>query len=244
MIDTVLTENSDSTKITRMHFIMPFVLQSIAWPLGRLALHFFVRLKVEGKENLEAAAKKNNVGIIFAVTHTHELDAVMVLSGVLPFSKLFPMFYVTRNRKKYTTTQGFGWRSYLYSFPTFFSSWGAHQYIAGQRDYTKSMPYHELLLQHGKSVCIFPEGKIVDSQGVRKMHGGVSYLSEKTNAFIVSVHISGVSNMNMSEFMTRKRRATIIYGAPVQAKNIINQSDPVPDRYQNAARLLMFGKSN
>jgi len=234
--------NTDAHKVRRIHLIMPAILQGIAWPFGRLALNFFTNLQIEGKENLKEAileSKKRKRGVIFAVNHTHELDPILSLVSIPPTSKLFPMFYVSHDRKKYADKKYFGIRSYIYSFPAFFSSWGAHPFISGQKDYTKSMPYHENLLRLGKSVCIFPEGKIKQSDdGVRKVHGGVAYLAESVNAIIVPITISGADNMSITDFLTRKNHIKVVYGTPVNVNDILDKTLPIPECYQKAAEKI------
>lgn len=230
--------------VRRIHFLTPVLLQSLAWPFGRLALNFFTRLNLQGKENLKKAiaeSRQRGVGVIFVLNHTHELDPVCVLVGTSPLSPLFPMFYLTHDREKYSDKKGLGWRRHLYSSPLFFTLWGAHPYIASQRDYQKSMPYHERILKMGKSVCIFPEGKIKEGTDStpRKVRGGVAYLTEATNAVVVPVTISGIENISMSEFFTRKRTLKVVYGTPLHSDDINDTILPVPERYQHGAQKIM-----
>lgn len=228
--------------IRRIHFLTPAILQGIAWPLGRLALDFFCRLSIEGRENIDQALKlsrEQGTGVIFAVNHTHELDFSFPLVAIPPFSPLFPMFYVTHSRDRYAATKGLGWRRYIYGFPAFLKSWGAHPYVAGQRDYTKSMPHHEHLLRCGKSVCIFPEGKIRAEDTERRVHGGVSYLAEATQSIIIPITVSGTNGMRFSEFILRKRSIVIHYGDPLSPKEVVDSNLPIPRRYQEAAKKII-----
>ncbi|MBF05546.1 hypothetical protein CL644_02460 [bacterium] len=231
-----------SFSIRKIQLLTPAILQGIAWPFGRFAVHFFTHLKIEGKENIKKAAqygRENNVGAIFAVNHTHELDFLFPLVGVSPLSPLFPMFYVAHARKKYGEKTGFGFRRYIYSFPAFLTSWGAHPYIADQNNYSKSMPFHEILLDKRKSVCIFPEGRIQKDAADRKIRGGVAYLAEATGAAIVPIAISGAKGMNARSFFKRERTITIKYLPPLFIKDIEDSTLPIPERYKDSAEKLM-----
>jgi len=214
----------------------------LAWPFGRLSVNFFTHLSIEGKENLRAAkaiSRERGVGVIFAINHTHELDFLFPLVAIPPFSQLFPMFYVAHGSSAYSDNKGLGWRRYIYGLPAFLKSWGAHPYIPNQQDYTKSMPYHEKLLSLGKSVCIFPEGKIKKEGSEQTIHGGVAYLAESTNAIIIPIVVTGARGMNNSEFFKRKRHVTISYKKPTNVSDVIDSTLPIPERYQKAAEVIM-----
>ena len=243
-----MTANNDTNEPTIpivrwIDLFTPALLQGTAWPFGRLAVNFFTHLEINGKENLVAAqkiSKEHGIGVIFAMNHTHELDFLFPLVAVPPTSKLFPMFYVAHGRSVYSDNQGLGWRRYVYALPIFLKSWGAHPYIANQKDYTKSMPYHEELLKIGKTVCIFPEGKIKKNDGEKKTHGGVAYLSETTNAFVVPISVSNAKGMKMSDFLKRKRYITISYGVPISPEKLLDATIPVPERYKKGAEKIML----
>ncbi|QSH39594.1 1-acyl-sn-glycerol-3-phosphate acyltransferase [Candidatus Kaiserbacteria bacterium] len=231
-----------SFSIRKIQLLTPSLLQGFAWPFGRFAVHFFTHLTIEGKENIKKAShyrKQNDVGTIFVVNHTHELDFLFPLVGVSPLSSLFPMFYVAHARKKYSEKTGFGLRRYIYSFPAFLTSWGAHPYIADQKDYSKSMPYHEILLRNKKSVCIFPEGGIRKEGADRKIRGGVAYLAEATGAAILPIAISGAKGMNSRSFFKREKMITIKYLPPLFIKDIEDTTLPIPERYKDSAKKLM-----
>lgn len=241
-MDNQAYTQTQAPKVRRLHFVTPALLQGAAWPLGRFAVDFFGRLKITGRENLEAAISKSREsgnGVIFALNHTSELDFMFPLVAIPPFSPLFPMFYVTHGRLRYLNKADFGWRRYIYGLPAFLKSWGAHQYVAGQHDYGKALAYHVQILEMGKSVCIFPEGKIKKEPGEKRAHGGVGYLSEATGAVVVPIAVSGASDMSMGDFFGRRRKLRISYGVPLSTNDIIDSSLSVPERYQEAAEKIM-----
>jgi len=240
-----LTQQTDfpkPAKVRWFHILMPSFLQGVAWPLGRFLVHYFTHLEITGKEHIQEAIrekKRRGTGVVLIINHTHELDFLFPLVGIPPFSNLFPMFYVAHGRKKYTEKTGFGLRRFIYGFPAFLTSWGAHPYIAGQKDYTKSMPFHENLLRAGRSVCIFPEGKLQKEGVVTQARGGAAYLAEATNSILLPVMISGAKGMSFHDFLKRNRHITVSYGKPLAIKDVIDTSFPIPERYQKAAQHII-----
>lgn len=228
--------------IRRVHLVTPALLQGATWPLGRLALDFFTHLEITGREHLRDALRVSRArgrGVIFALNHTSELDFMFPLVALPPLTPLFPMFYVTHGRSRYLQKRDLGWRRYVYGLPAFLTAWGAHRYIAGQKNYARAMPHHVKLLRLGKSVCIFPEGKIKKKVGEKRAHGGVGYLAEASGTVVVPIAVSGASRMSASDFLLRRRRLRITYGAPLHPHDIIDASLPVPERYQKAAERIM-----
>lgn len=225
-----------------LHLVGPFVLQGIAWLPGRLLLHFFMHMRVRGVEHVRAAereARKRGVGLIFACNHTSELDFSFPLISLPPTSIAFPMFYVVRENTSYATNKEFGWRRFLYGFAPFFRAWGAHPYVPKQHDYAKALPYHVLLLQLKKSVCIFPEGRFKHSPQNYRVRGGVAYLAESTGALVVPVYIHGSRGLTKKRFFTRALRLTVTYNAFFESKDFIAVDEPIPQRYKTGAEKLM-----
>ena len=136
-----------------------------------------------------------------------------------------PIFYTSRERAFYVNA---GWRKYFYG-GFLFKIWGSHPVLAGLKDYEKSLGTHIEILQHGKSVMIFPEGgipKMLDVMGGtgkvmenKAARGGVIYLAEKTRAPIVPVAISGAYRIGLGDIFSRKRTVTIEVGKPIPKIN-------------------------
>jgi 1-acyl-sn-glycerol-3-phosphate acyltransferase len=219
-----LQENERSQDVELMqwwHALSATILQGIAWPFGRLTLDFFCNLRVTGQENLHHATvlkHKINGGVVFALNHTSELDPVLSLVAVSPFSPLFPMFYVSRDGSKYKQDK-FGWRKYIYS-NAFFGFWGAHSTLSGFNDYKKSLRLHAELLAHGHSVCIFPEGGISKDGRLGQARGGAAYLAKETDSVVIPVAISGAWHMTNEDFFKRRRHITVSYGEPVLGRDL------------------------
>lgn len=222
-------------------FISAWVLQNIAWFPGRLMLHFFVHLKVEGTEHIREAAKrsrKEKKGILFAINHTNELDPIVLLAGIRPFSGPYPIIYTARPGNHYKNNHFAGWRGMLFSSDVFMHLWGAFPIIPGSKDYSVSLPIFVDILSRGHSVALFPEGKITRDEFRGEARGGVAYLAEQTNCLIVPVFIDGLWKLRKTgDFWKRKRKARVVYG-PVFTENEIPQSEG-ENMYRDKAEFIM-----
>jgi 1-acyl-sn-glycerol-3-phosphate acyltransferase len=226
--------------------LAPFLLQALAWLPVKALLHFFLKLKIVGRENIASAVHMRDtykVGAIFAMNHTSELDPIVVLMGISPFSSLFPMHYVTYRDKVYKNTAHFGWRSFIYG-ERFFRLWGGYPSQSGHRDYSIALQKHVTLLKEMKSLTIFPEGNISRTGVMGKAHGGLGYLASELPVIIlpVAIAIQGGANVAPSDFFLRRRRITLIYGKPVLSTqfvpNFASQGDEV-EQYRAIGQYLL-----
>ncbi len=217
--------------------ISPFLLQNLIWVPTRLILKFFGRFRIAGRQNI------NNLpgGVIFAVSHTSELDAIVLPAAMSFLSRHLPMFYVSRGKGLYKNS---GWRQILYG-GLFFKAWGAYPAIFGIKNYEASLVYHLEILSAGGSICIFPEGKINHDGQLKTAKGGVSYLSWKTGKPVVPVLISGIRQMKMRDFFLCKRKIHITFGEAVYPNKLFvfcnNQPkiDDLLDNFLGAAQIIM-----
>ena len=218
-----------------LFFLSPLILQKAIWHATRAILFFFCRFEVCGLENLEDIINLRSYlnhkgGVVFAANHSSEMDAIVVPAALPFFSSLLPIFYVSRPRAFYKTS---GWRQVLYG-GFFFKLWGAHSIVSGSRNYEQSLAMHVKILEKGGSVLIFPEGrKTRDGNIGSEAHGGVAYLARHTGYPVVPVRIFGDFNMTLGDFFLRKRRISVVFGAPIfLAEN--NQSD-----YKKDAEIIL-----
>ncbi len=202
--------------ISWYHRVLPTILQLTAWYPGRLALHVFLSLKVIGEDNVRAAqrlAEKNNTGVIFCCTHVSEFDPIIILAGVRPYTRRFPMFYVSAPVKEFRE-EDYGWRNIFYGSRSFFISWGSFPLIRGTGDYAQSLATHKEIVERGWSLCIFPEG------GIKKKKpepgGGVGYLAAATSCVVVPVHITRTHKHEPPSFIKGDIEMTITYADPVR----------------------------
>ncbi len=207
-------------KLRWYRVLIPYVVESLAWIIVRPMLTFFIHMRVYGSANVRAAekmAKHYNVGLIFAMNHTSELDVMFALPSVYPFSYSFPMFYVSRPNKAYQAGV-VGWRRLIYG-NWFLGLFGGHSLNMGSGNYAITLQKSVEILKKGHSVCIFPEGRISEDGKIAKIHGGLGFLAEETRAVIVPITVTGVWDITMREFFTRKRHVTLKYHEPVHASH-------------------------
>ena len=116
---------------------------------------------------------------------------------------------------------------------TFFKLWGSHSAISGYRDYGVSLSNHIQIIQHRHSMIIYPEG-ITTPTGevmIEWAHGGVAFLAEKTGLPIVPIYIQGVRRMKFwKKFILRRRRARIVFGKPIYARELFENLNSRPER--------------
>ena len=206
----------DSFSKTRV--LIPFFLQSVSWPIMRLLFGIFTRFEVKGKENLKGSKE---TGVIFAANHLSELDPILV-TGALPWLGRFsPLFYVSLQKEEYDES---GLMQHLYG-GLFFKAWGAYPAFIGLKDYEKALINHINILNSCGSVCVFPEGKTTRTGQIGEGKGGVTYLSQKTQATIVPVGISGVFKMGFFDFLLRKRKIIVEFGKPILPEDLGSNED-------------------
>ncbi len=227
----------------RYYSLAPRVLQTIAWVPGWLMLRWFLHLRIRGWDNVRTASKlarARGVGIIFACTHVSEFDPIIVLAGVPPYSRAFPMFYVSSPDKTFRDHR-FGWRRFLYG-GLFFRSWGAYPLVAQQKDYAKSLHAHVLLLEDGASLCVFPTGSIAREGVEYRIRGGVGYLTDAAKALVVPVRITKDSfeRITVASFLKGTHYFTLTYGEPMQNERFSHGlATDDPQRYQTIAQRIM-----
>lgn len=186
---------------------IPLILQFIAWPIAWISFNTCFALRIQGKENFP----KFSSPVLFASSHTHHLDPILIRNALPWLAYYSPMFYVARKRELY---QWHGWRAVLYS-DAFFRAWGAYPAYAGNNDYEQSLKHFLALLQSGRTVTIFPKGmQRHDKPPVSHVRGGIGYLALTTGTPVVPVSIQGLTDHAQTRFFARKR-VTVTFGEPL-----------------------------
>jgi len=214
----------------------PTFLERFIWPATRIILKACAHFTVRGTENLETLPR----GVIFAANHSSEADPIVVPAALPFFSKHLGVFYTSREQSFYRRS---GWRQKIYG-GTLFKLWGAYPVKAGTHDYETSLRNHIELLQKGKSVCIFPEGKKTDTGTIGEAKGGVGYLSLRTGRPVVPVAISGTYGLRLRNFIRGKSHIIVSFGKPLYPKDLFENPDTVTIRHDHdecraAARKIM-----
>ncbi|MDP3697018.1 MAG: lysophospholipid acyltransferase family protein [Candidatus Taylorbacteria bacterium] len=216
--------------------ISPGFLQRFAWIPLRVVLTVFCSLKIRGVENIESIEGS----VVIAISHTSELDPLLVVACMSFFSRHLPFFYVTREKKFYSNMD---WKRLIYG-GTFFKLMGAYPALVGLKNYEIALQHHLNFIRDGKNVCIFPSGKIALGEKSLKARGGVSFLAQKTNRPIIPILIQGADNISLWDVFSGKRKITVTIGMPLWSKDIFRDGKNAlinKDRndYEEAATILM-----
>lgn len=177
---------------------MPNILQHFAWIFLRIYILLSRSVEVEGIENI------NNIksNVIIASNHTSEFDPLLLVA-CLPFSsKHLPLIFVSRERSFYKKN----WKRFMYG-GTFFRMIGAYRAHAGMNNYEKALEDHIDALNSGKTVCIFPIGRIHQLGETKLAKAGASFLAQKTQLPLVPVLIQSRSD--------KRTKTKVIFGKPV-----------------------------
>jgi 1-acyl-sn-glycerol-3-phosphate acyltransferase len=197
------------------------------------------RMKVDGWDNIRAAEqyKKEGRGIVFAINHVTELDVIIVVASIIfKFSPLVPIHYVSMEKEGYKDFSGI--KKYLWG-GWVFTLLGAYPVYRGKGDYEQALKNHIELLEAGKSVGIFPTGRM--NKTTDWMHdearGGVAYLAQRTNALIVPVRIGGLEGFSMKKFLQGAFRMRVTFGEPIEYRDIAPEDDSSGvDEYKAVAK--------
>ncbi len=192
------------------------LLQRLIYVGFYLFLKVFLRLEIKGQEHLNSVRGP----VILAMNHTSELDPFVVLLALPFFSSLFPVHAVAYQFDEYTKPS-FGLRRFLYQ-KEFFKLLGAIPIESGHHSYEFALHKHIELLKKGQTVGIFPEGKVTQDGKIGPARGGLGYLSYSTKAVIIPIGIKTLFNINISDFIMRKRKLTIVIGVPLSPQDIID----------------------
>ncbi|MBU1557519.1 1-acyl-sn-glycerol-3-phosphate acyltransferase [Patescibacteria group bacterium] len=203
----------------RLYFLPPLILQTIIWIPTRIYFKLVHSYSVQGLKNLKRL-KHNKNGVIFAVNHSSELDPIMIPASLPFLSHMMPMFYVSREKKFYDNS---GWRQHIYG-GRFFNAWGAYTVYTGLKNYDLSLKHHIKILNDGRSVCIFPEGRKTRDGNIGEGKPGTSFLSYKTNSPIVPVRINGLYKPLVQKDKLGRTKIEVIFGEPIYPKDLFGSA--------------------
>lgn len=209
-------------------------------------LRIFFKYTVSGEKDAFKAlveAQNQGKGLLFAPNHISEWDAVLVRCALPLSAYKYPMYYVAMTKDHYQYAK-FGWRRYFYG-GNIFKMLGAYPAYLGMRDYSASLVNHIELLEHGKAICIFPEGKIsVNTSERQEAKGGIGYLVDATSTDVIPVQFSGLKKITWSNIWKLKRpEISVVYKSILRADALIASADEAhvsgPDRYKHIAHTIL-----
>jgi len=219
----------------RIHRLLPGLLQRIFWFPAHLILLCFGKKRSVGLENLRLAQKlsrKRSVGVIIVSNHSNELDPFLMVSTILPWSRLLPVYLLSRTKDLY---DHYGPMRHLFGGRLFWI-FGTYPAIFGLSNYKEALPYHTKILEEGRTVAIFPEGGIPDD-AIPEARGGVGYLVMTTRAIVVPMTITGTPRQSENR---QNQNMRVCVGKPIIPEELFNDNDqPIPETCKRIARLIM-----
>jgi 1-acyl-sn-glycerol-3-phosphate acyltransferase len=188
------------------------ILQRILLVPIRFLLIFFVRLKVEGQENLKGL---ENRGVIIAANHGSFIDPPLIAAALPINSPFLPLRFLAKEK--------------FFKFPKIFFagflfySLGAFPVKKGTGDLRITLKKGIEILNRRGTIAIFPEGRITKEgnlkNGVGQLqrgHRGVACLAQETGLPVVPVALKGnFKALKPSIFFLRKRWIKVIFGQPL-----------------------------
>lgn len=181
-------------------------------------MHICCHVDIKGIENV----KNSQENVIFASNHVSQLDPLFIVASLPFISNKIPIAFVVSEKEVYAKNWH-GWRKFIYG-GEFFRMIGGYAAYSGRQNYEEALPYHIDALNKGTSVCIFPLGRRHGVDEIDQAKGGVAYLTKKTTTPIIPIKITSKNiNPTIKDFLLRKNKLTITYGAPILSNEIFDK---------------------
>lgn len=211
------------------HFI-PLVVQP-TYLIVLVLFKLFCNLKIEGVENLKDIKGR----VIFASNHASEWDPLLIRCAFPFFTHFAPFYFVSAPKENFRT---FGWKYFIYG-GFLFEIFGAYSIHPGHHDYAFSLQNHLQILNKDQTLIIFPQGKRVAPGEESHAHGGVAFLSHKTQSPVVPIHIEGSYGISLLQFLQGNRRVTVSIKKPIQPSELIVGDNTSVEDYKKGAGVIL-----
>jgi 1-acyl-sn-glycerol-3-phosphate acyltransferase len=179
------------------------VMQTLACVMFKTLGRLFFDLEVKGTENLKNQGEK---GMIFAANHQGAFDPFIIGMAA-------PMAYLLKNlfRKKCIR---------ILTYHKIMEKWyGCVIWILGSLavypktgDIEVATAEAVKYLRKNQDIMIFPNGKRQPDFNPEDAKRGVSYIANKTGALIVPVYLNGSFNINIKDFIFKRRKIFVNFG--------------------------------
>ena len=168
--------------------------------LGFLIFLSFVRLRIEGKENIPKKGR-----FILAANHQNFFDGFF-LSFITGFFKKISFVIAKRALKS--------------PFYQFLANLIGSVIIGNEiEEYQRAIKKLNKILTHGGAVAIFPEGDISNHDLPKKFKGGVAKLSLDSKTKVIPVFLNGTYNLRYFKYWLKRPQILIKIGKPFDLYN-------------------------
>lgn len=195
-----------------------YFIQKITWYVCNFFNRYFFHLDVKGAEHV---AGLESGGVIFIANHSSKWDSFFIGSSMPQpyFKKMKGLKYMAfakyANRKWYS-----GYIRLVGAYPVY--SFGG--------DYEKSLKETIGILKQNYTLVMFPTGKRLGELKPEEARPGVAYLADKLDPLIMPVYIANSYRIGWGEFLLRRRRVTLTFGAPFRWRDAAEQTDDLKTR--------------
>lgn len=170
------------------------------WNLYAIVLLPFVRLNIEGKENIPKKGR-----FILAANHQNFVDGFFISYPLGPLKR--PTFVVAKRALKFKI------------FQILAKLIGSVLICNELEEYQRTLKKLNRVLSHGGVVGIFPEGDISNSKIPKKFKGGVSKLSIDSTSKVIPAYIDGTFGLRNFKYWLLRPEITIKFGEPLDLYN-------------------------
>jgi 1-acyl-sn-glycerol-3-phosphate acyltransferase len=175
--------------------------QFITHAILYLPINFFFRVKAIRKLQLEELKR----GLVLTANHQSRMDLILIFAAIPPkhYIKLLPMYGLVA--EKYMNTW---WKKLVLTLL------GCYPLRIGDRETAKALLFLLDKIDRGKTILLFPEGRIIGEREVAKANPGIGYLALRRRIKILPIHLSGFRDVELSKTIIRKYHARVILGQP------------------------------
>lgn len=192
------------------------------WSLNRLLMHLAFRVEVAGRDNLPAAGP-----FLITPNHSSSLDPP-VLAAALPNRVLRNTFWIAR--------RGAVMRNFV---TRKLGRWGHAIPFDREEDGMSALAVAATLLERGRNVVWFPEGRRSLDGRLQPFKFGVGALLDRFDVPAVPVHLEGAFEALPPAARWPRLRARIVvqFGAPLRGRQIATTAQDL-ERYELLADRL------
>lgn len=200
-------------------------------------LFFFVNFRVEGRSRF----CKIKGPVVFAGSHRHELDSLLISSALL-FSRFMPLYFVSMAKKHYLHL---GFRARLFYGGILFKVLGAYPVYKGAESLREALVNQSKIIRKGGSVVIYPEGGLTKDGSFGSPRAGVGFLASNHRIPVVPFTINNIWGTSIKDWLTRKVQIEVVFGEVVYPRDLFVATEGVDIgrhsrlEMQSAADLIM-----
>lgn len=175
--------------------------QFITYAILYIPINFFFRVRTIRKLQLEELRR----GLVLTANHQSRMDLVLIFAAIPPkyYIRLLPMYGLVA--EKYMNTW---WKKLALTLL------GCYPLRAGEKETAKALLFVLDKVDKGKTILLFPEGRILGEGEYARANPGIGYLALRRQVKILPIHLSGFRNVELGSAISRRYSARVAIGKP------------------------------